>query len=66
MEYRYVNSVLQVDVSVNYPVEFLNSLNPTGFPPHLLILNVDTPIVLLKNLCPPKLCNSTRLRVIAL
>jgi hypothetical protein len=30
MEYRLVNSVLEVDHAVNYSVEFLNSVNPPG------------------------------------
>ncbi|XP_060845791.1 uncharacterized protein LOC132925411 [Rhopalosiphum padi] len=63
MEYRSVNSVLEIDDAVNYPVEFLNSLKSPGFPPHLLTLKIGTPLMILKNFSPPKLCNETRLRI---
>ena len=50
------------DTANHYPTEFLNSLTPSGLPPHLLKLKLGCPIILLWNLDPSNgLCNSTRL-----
>ncbi|XP_076254316.1 uncharacterized protein LOC143192707 [Rhynchophorus ferrugineus] len=43
--------------------KFLNSLNPSGLPPHKMVLKVGCPVILLRNLNPPKLCNGTRLLI---
>lgn len=51
------------DDIVNFPVEFLNTLNPPGCSKHVLELKVGVPIIILRNLNPPKLVNGTRLRV---
>ncbi|GKE80974.1 ATP-dependent DNA helicase PIF1-like protein, partial [Tanacetum coccineum] len=45
-----------------YPVEFLNSLNFLGMPPHALHLKKGLPIMLLRSVNPSQcLCNGTRL-----
>jgi hypothetical protein len=48
-----------------YPMEYLNSLNPSGLPPFNLELKVGCPIMLLRNIAPKEgLCNGTRLMVV--
>ncbi|GBM49646.1 hypothetical protein AVEN_3229-1 [Araneus ventricosus] len=50
-----------------YTEKFLNSLTPTGMPPHKLKLKPGATIMLLRNLPPSKgLCIGTRLIVIQL
>ncbi|UYV72599.1 HELQ, partial [Cordylochernes scorpioides] len=46
----------------NFPVEFLNSVTPSGMPPHRLRLKVGCIIQLLRNL-KKGLCNGTRFTV---
>ena len=44
-------------------MEFLNKLNPPGVPEHYLELKIGVPVMLLRNIDPPMLCNGTRLQV---
>lgn len=60
--YNLENSVTGQD-DVNYPTEFLNSLELSGFPPRILQLKVGSVIIMLRNINQPRICNSTLLTV---
>ncbi|XP_076638318.1 ATP-dependent DNA helicase Pif1-like [Colletes latitarsis] len=63
MTYKSVDSVTSQDDVVNYPTEFLNSLELPGLPPHNLQLKVGSVIMMLRSINQPRLCNDTRLAV---
>jgi len=51
--------------ALNYPVEFLNTLDLSGMPVHNLELKIGCPLILLRNLNPlAGLCNGTRLKLL--
>ena len=61
--YTSVDSIIS-DETQMYPLEFLNSLTPSGMPPHKLNLKLNCVVMLLRNLSlKDGLCNGTRLIV---
>ncbi|XP_046803760.1 uncharacterized protein LOC124419194 [Lucilia cuprina] len=63
MTYKSVDSVTSKNDVVNYPTEFLNSLELPGLPPRNLQLKVGSVIIMLRNINQPRLCNGTPLAV---
>jgi ATP-dependent DNA helicase PIF1 len=59
--YKSLDTVVEPEEATQYPTEFLNSLEPTDLPPHTRTLKTGYPVMLLRNIDPPKLCNGTRL-----
>jgi len=48
--YLSADYVSEDDDEAEYSIEYLNSLNPSGLPPHELFLKVGAPIMLLRNI----------------
>ncbi|XP_031632403.1 uncharacterized protein LOC116346472, partial [Contarinia nasturtii] len=62
-KFKSIDTVTNECESVNYPIEFLNSLEPIGMPPHVLSLKTGATLMIIRNLDPPKLCNGTRVAI---
>jgi hypothetical protein len=62
MTYKSIDSVTTQD-DVNYPIEFLNSLELPGLAPHNLQLKIRSLIIMLQNMNQPCFCNGTQLVV---
>ena len=55
------------DLQMMYNIEYLNSINIPGLPPHILKLKIGAPVLLLRNLDPlAGLCNDTRLQIVSI
>lgn len=63
IEYLSVDNITDTEQVTSYPIEFFNSLELSGVPSHKLILKVGVPVLLMRNLDAPKLCNGTRLQI---
>jgi len=56
------DAMVDSENEVGVPPEYLNTLMPSGLPPHKLVIKRGIPIMLLRNLNPNSgLCNGTRL-----
>ncbi|KAJ7519804.1 hypothetical protein O6H91_20G056200 [Diphasiastrum complanatum] len=61
------DSVLECEGSNVHPIEYLNSLQPSGCPPHKLVLKIGMIVMLLRSIASHKgLCNGTRLIILRL
>ena len=58
--YCSVNSTITEEDAVHYPIEFLNSIEISGLPPHILAVKCGMPVMVLRAINPPKLMNGTR------
>ena len=57
--YKLIDTIMNMDEIVNYPIEFFNSLDIPGIPQHILSLKIGTLIIFLRNINSPRMCNET-------
>ncbi|KAJ7559304.1 hypothetical protein O6H91_04G078700 [Diphasiastrum complanatum] len=61
------DSVVECEGSNVHPIEYLNSLQPSGCPPHKLVPKIGMIVMLLRSMASHKgLCNGTRLIILSL
>ena len=61
--YKLIDTFINMDEIVNYPIQFFNSLDIPEVPSHVLSLKIGAPIILLRNINPPRMCNGTIIAV---
>jgi hypothetical protein len=61
--YTSIDTNIDENQLVDFPIEFLNSLDIPELPPHILKLKIGSIVILLRNIDPPRLCNGTRLKI---
>ena len=57
--YTAINSAVDEEQAVQFPVEFLHSIEVSGLPLHVLDLKCGMPVMLLRSIKPPELMNGT-------
>jgi len=60
-EYKSMDNAIEENDLVQYPIESLNKIESPQLQPHKLKLKIGAPIILLRNIDMPKLCNGTKL-----
>jgi ATP-dependent DNA helicase PIF1 len=53
MTFKSNDTIVDENQIVNFPIEYLNSLDFAGMPPHNLRLKIGSPVILLRNLNSP-------------
>ena len=61
--YKCIDTASDTSEANQYPIKFLNSFELPGVLSHRLQLKIGSPIILLRNLKSPKLCNGTHLAI---
>ena len=61
--YKSIDTIMNMDEIMNYPIKLFNSLDIPGIPQHVLLLKIGAPIIHLRSINPPRMSNGTRLAV---